>query len=693
MASDERPNIVLVLADDMGYSDLGCFGSEIRTPTLDALAAHGVRFTQFYNTARCCPTRAALLTGLWSHEAGIGHMMEDRGHGGYRGDLNERCLTLAQVLGTAGYGTYMAGKWHVTPVHSENPPKQNWPLQRGFDRFYGTIMGGGSFFDPATLVYGNEYVSPEGDPYYYTDAITDHAVRFVREHDPAGGSPFFLYVAYTAPHWPMHALPEDIERYRGRYAEGWDALREERLERMRALGIVDERWGITERDPEVPPWDEAEDHPWFERRMEVYAAMIDRMDQGIGRIVQALRDRGAFENTLFVFLSDNGGCAEEQGSQGEPVPSGEALEERRPRTPGELRWDLVPKFTRDGRPVRRGRGVMPGPDDTYVAYGRPWANVSNTPFRLYKHWVHEGGIATPFIAHWPRGLANAGSLQSTPGHVVDLAATFYELAGAHYPERHRGRFVEPLAGASLLPVLQGGYLRERPLFWEHEGNRAVRLGPWKLVAKGKRGAWELYDLRVDRTERDDLAALQPDRVEDLARRWQRWAEHSHVLPLDPRREERFSERTTFRLRGDARLARERAPHLTGRSVEVVARFEHAGEDGVIVAQGGSSLGVALYVQDGRLAWAIRRSGMLATFVDEEPLPLGFHTVRVVYPAEGHVRLHLDDVLHAEGESPGALDGMPIDGLEVGCDEAGAVGPYPAPFAYGGAIRSVVVRLR
>jgi len=312
-AAPERPNVLIILSDDMGYSDLGCYGGEIRTPHLDGLAKNGLRFTQFYNTARCCPTRASLLTGLYAHQAGVGHMTEDFGHDGYHGDLGPRAVTIAQVLRPAGYRTYATGKWHVTKHVKPDAPKDNWPLQRGFDRYYGTLDGGGSYYDPGTLTRDNTALSPFADPeyqpkqYYYTDAITDHAVRFVTEHrrDHAA-KPFFLYVAYTAAHWPMHALPEDVAKYKGVYDRGYQPIREERFVRMKEMGLVDPAWGLS---PLAGAWDKVPNKEWEARCMEVYAAMVDRMDQGIGRIVDALKASGQWENTLLLFLQDNGGCA------------------------------------------------------------------------------------------------------------------------------------------------------------------------------------------------------------------------------------------------------------------------------------------------------------------------------------------------------------------------------------------------
>jgi arylsulfatase len=514
------------MADDMGYSDIGCYGGEIRTPNLDGLAAGGLRFTQFYNTARCCPTRASLMTGLYQHQAGVGHMMEDKGYESYRGDLNNRCVTIAEVLKLAGYSTYMSGKWHVTRYRGPEGPKHNWPRQRGFDRFFGTIHGAGSFYDPCSLTRDNKQIPP-GDDFYYTNAISDNAVKYIREHKT--DNPFFMYVAYTATHWPMHALPEDIARYKGRYDGGWDALRAERHKRMIEMGIVDGKWKLTPRDKAVPPWTEAKDKAWFARRMEVYAAMLDCMDQGIGRIVEQLKQSGKFENTLIFFLADNGGCAEEYGSRGPIKPDPSKDVPLRPMDKNALQPDMQPKVTRDGRPVRTGYGVMPGPADTYIAYGRPWANASNTPFRLYKHWVHEGGISTPLIAHWPKCITAQGQLRRQPGHLIDIMATCVDVAGAEYPSEYKGNKITSAEGKSLVPAFDNKPIQREALYFEHEGNRAVRQGKWKLVSRHP-GQWELYDIEADRTELTNLAQKYPQKVEQLKALYKSWAARCCVQP-------------------------------------------------------------------------------------------------------------------------------------------------------------------
>jgi len=516
-----RPNIVLIMADDMGFSDIGSYGGEIRTPNLDRLAVDGIRFTQFYNMARCCPTRAALLTGLYPHQAGIGHMEGDYGHPGYRGELSERVVTIAQVLKNAGYAAYMSGKWHVTAQlgfwsgDESKTSKFNWPLQRGFDKFYGTIIGAGSFYDPITLTEGNTPIEPETELYYYTDAISNHAARYIREHIQEAGDeePFFLYVAYTAPHWPLHAWPEDIARYEGKYEAGWDAIRVERRERMIEMGILNEGWSLTERDPRVPAWDELgeADKNWYRRAMEVYAAQIDRMDQGIGRILQSLEETRQLDNTLLLFLADNGGCAEILTSS--------------------WRGLFLPESARDGGPVAIGNDIskMPGPEESYQSYGPPWANVSNTPFRLYKHWVHEGGISSPLIMHWPERIRDGGRFSQEIGHVIDIMATAVDAAGATYPAVHENKEIRPPEGKSLLPVIENQPVEREALFWEHEGNRAVRAGKWKLVARYNSG-WELYDMEGDRSETNDLGGQYPDRVERMIGMYESWAERVGVVP-------------------------------------------------------------------------------------------------------------------------------------------------------------------
>jgi arylsulfatase A-like enzyme len=525
-----RPNIILIMSDDMGYSDLGSYGGEIATPNLDQLAAGGLRFTQFYNTGRCCPTRASLLTGLYAHQAGVGRMTSDDGQPGYRGDLSRTAVTLAEVMKSTGYRTYMSGKWHVTTQLAPDGDKSNWPLQRGFDRFYGTIIGAGSFYDPWTLTRDNTAITPENDKayqpdtYYYTDAISDNAVRFIRDHGTRE-EPFFLYLSYTAPHWPLHALERDIAKYKGRYDAGYEVIRQARYERMQKLGVT----RGAELSPAPQAWAEipAEKQAWEARCMEVYAAMVDNMDQGIGRVVQELKAKGRLENTLILYLQDNGACMELRGRR----PRTGSVEPRAPMGRDELQTQMEPTHTRTGEPVLTGPGVMPGPAATYIAYGGNWANVSNTPLREYKSKVHEGGIATPLIAHWPRGIADRGALRDQPGHLIDIMATCVEISGATYPTIYQENKIQPMEGRSLVPTFADQPAPKRVLLWEHYGKAAIRKGDWKLVRGSQKGGWELYDIAKDRSELHDLAQDRPDLAKELAELWEKEAHRTKIYPL------------------------------------------------------------------------------------------------------------------------------------------------------------------
>ncbi len=511
----QSPNIVLIVADDMGFSDIGCYGGAIETPVLDRLAENGLRYTQFYNTARRCPTRAGLLTGLYQHQAAMRYMTYDTGIPGYRGDLNRNCVTIAEVLQSGGYHTYMSGKWHVTAHYghwigdSEYSSKHNWPLQRGFDRFYGIIDGTSNYFQPFSLVEDNEPIPLDMDEkYYLTDAITDHPVRCIDENPP--DKRFFNYVAYTAPHWPLHAFPDDIDKYRGRFDERWDTLREKQFERMARMGVIDPAWGLADRDSGARPFDEESNKEYRLRCMEVYAAMIDRMDWNIGRIVDALERTGKLENTVIFFLSDNGGQDGELG-----------------RNIGEKRF--TPLAARDCRPMRPGNdpSVMPGPKDTYQSYGSGWATLSNTPFKKFKMWTYEGGIAAPLIVHWPAGIGARGELRGQVGHILDLMPTCRELAGAPYPPEREGERSLPPEVVSLVRTFRDEPIERDALFWEHGGHRAVRRGKWKLAA-ARNSDWELFDMEVDRTERNNLAETHPDTVAELESLYGAWAKRCGV---------------------------------------------------------------------------------------------------------------------------------------------------------------------
>ncbi len=510
IAKDDRPNIVLIMSDDMGYSDIAPFGGEIETPNLTALAEGGLKFTQFYNTGRCCPTRASLLTGCYPHQAGIGHMTNppespdehDYEVPGYRGSLNTNTVTIAEVLKDAGYRTLMTGKWHVGYTE-----KKMWPLQRGFDKFYGIIPGATNLFKPEYprgITLDNDTISISDPNYYTTDAFTDEAIQFIADTDNTNtDSPFFLYLAYNAPHWPIQAPQDVIDKYKGKYSEGWQKLREERYARMKEMGLIDANWKLTEQDSR--DWDSLDDDKKKELdlRMAIYAAMVDRMDQNIGKLVDSLKARGQFENTIIMFLNDNGACAEFDELGSGPA---EQLE------------------TKEG----------------YVlSYGRAWANASNTPYRLYKHYLHEGGIATPFIVHWPKGIPTEkrGETIREYGFLPDLMVTSVDLAKATYPKTYKGNDIVPTSGKSLRPLFQEAPKRihTEPIFWEHEGNKAVRLGRYKLVQKWEPDItdnWELYDMEKDRTEMHDLSAEMREKTQEMIVLYDDWARKNNVLPWE-----------------------------------------------------------------------------------------------------------------------------------------------------------------
>jgi arylsulfatase len=497
-----RPNIVLILADDMGFSDPGCFGSEIKTPSLDTLAAHGVRFTQFYNGARCCPTRAALLTGLYAHQAGQGNMTTDQSAtegDGYTGGLNRRCVTIAEVLKTAGYATYMSGKWHVV-VNADKPgsDQNGWPRQRGFDRYFGPIHGGANYFTGINnngnkLVSGNDTIDTPAN-FYMTDNLGDTAAKYIAEHFVnSPDRPFFLYAAFTAPHWPLHALKADIDKYRTRYTAGWEALRAERYSRQVQMGLIQSSWPLSPED--APAWSSLSQamKDTMALKMAIYAAQVDRLDQNIGKIVAQLKASHAFDNTLIVFLSDNGACAE--GGDFGWGPNSQ-LETK-------LGWN--------------------------ISYGQGWAHVSNTPFSLYKHYTREGGISAPFVVHWPARISNGGRLVNQIGHITDLMPTFIEVAGATYPKAYNGYLITPLEGKSLVKAFTNADIgRTAPIFWEHEGNKAVRDGKWKLLSN-QGNPWRLFDMEADRTELADLAGANAARVSSMGAAWDAWARRAYVL--------------------------------------------------------------------------------------------------------------------------------------------------------------------
>ncbi len=671
-AAPARPNIVVILVDDMGFSDISCYGSEIPTPNLDKLAAGGVRFTQFHNTARCCPTRAALLTGLYPHQAGVGHMTEERVDAsgktlaGYSGRLNDKCVTIAEVLKGAGYFTAMTGKWHVGQNFGVTP----WG--RGFDRSLNSAAGG--FYFPeghgAEVFYNGKSLGATNAPlpahWYSTDLWTKYGLKFVDEARQTG-KPFFLYVAYNAPHFPLQAPADEIARWRGKYKMGWDKLREARYQRLIGLGMIDKSWPLSPRLDAVPAWDSLTpaQQDRYDNIMAIYAAVVEHIDKAVGVLVDGLRQRGVLDNTLILFLSDNGGNAE----------SG---------VPGRL------------------EGEHPGDALSTVFVGQCWATLNNTPFVRYKHYTDEGGIATPLIVHWPNGISAArrGQLEPQPGHVLDILPTCLDVGGAKYPEQFNGKPITPAEGVSLRPAFEGRPLgRPHPIFWEHEGNRAILDGRWKLVALAGQ-PWRLYNTVADRTEQHDLAEAQAERRQHLAAEWDAYAARANVLPLGgwqaPERKKggggNFSKETRFELKMGDHLRRAQSPAVAGRAITITAKFDAQKPDGVIVAQGGTAQGYTLYLDKGKLTFLVRISGETTSIATAEPIT-GAHTAVARLQRTGALSLVLDGKSVAEGKAPGAIPSMPVDGLDVGSDTAGLVGPYSQDNKFAGAIESVVVELQ
>jgi arylsulfatase A-like enzyme len=516
---DTPPNMILILADDLGYSDLGCYGGEIRTPNLDGLAENGLRMTQVYNTSRCCSTRASLLTGLYPHQAGVGAMMADNGLPGYRGFLTDRCVTIPSILQSNGYQTFMSGKWHLRG--QGNP--DCIPTKHGFDEFYGCFKAYASFYRSDIYVrLPKERAVPAAKiGFYATDAITDNALTFLKQARQQT-APYFLYLAYNAPHFPLQAPKEMIDQYVPVYEKGRDQIREKRYARMLGLGVIPNQAKLSQRghvtkvpnrnrdsdyyDKPIPAWDSLKSNRKADltRRMATYAAMVEIMDRNIGRVIADLKEADELDDTMIVFLSDNGACAEWDpfGFNNAPYPKNKLYEGTHLKEMGQ--------------------------EGTFHSYGTGWANACNTPFRLYKHYSHEGGISSPFILHWPDRLKKKGAIDRQPAHIIDLAAMFLEEAQVKHPATWKGKSILPLAGTSLSPVLEGKTLETRPLFFEHEGNRAVRLGSWKAVWTNYTQQWELYHIDRDRAELNDLASRYPKRVAAMDRSWQNWAAANHV---------------------------------------------------------------------------------------------------------------------------------------------------------------------
>lgn len=558
--AQQRPNIIVILADDMGYSDAGSYGGEVQTPNIDRLASEGIRYKQFYNVARCCPTRASLMTGLYPHQAGMGWMAAaDLGTPEYQGTINNKCVTIAEVLKTAGYSTYMTGKWHLTNERKiDGMVTDSWPRQRGFDHYFGIIPGGSNYYTPMLYSGNKKYPAPEN--FYLTTAISDTSVKYIDQHFSKNtAEPMFMYVAYTAPHWPLHALQKDIDKYKELYKAGWDSFRASRFGKQKEIGLIPGNAQISPRDAKIPAWDSLSEEQRNEMamRMAIYAAQIDVMDNGIGKILQKLKEKNQLDNTLIFFLSDNGACAEF-------INSGKSKE-------------------------------VNGKEDTFESYRINWANVSSTPFREYKHYTHEGGIATPLIVRWPKGIDPLlnNKFVNEYGHVADLMATCVDVSGAKYPAAYKGSAIIPMQGKSLVPHFSGKSNNRGVIYWEHEANIAVRDGKWKLVAKTpeneqlSKDALELYDMEADPIEMHNLASKYPGRVDSMYEGWLKWAKSINAFPLDTREYNLRAQAYRRRINGtfDDNLggwAVRKAPAMQG-AIELDSNSQISGKNSAVIS--------------------------------------------------------------------------------------------------------------
>ena len=643
-----RPNVLLILADDLGWSDIGCFGGEIHTPNIDALAQGGLSFTQFYNSARCSPTRASLLTGLTPHQAGVANIGPP---------LSSRAVTLAEVLDAAGYSTSMVGKWHLT--------EQSTPVDRGFQKFYGMLGGFNSYWQehPYYTRLPADHPHREYKPgeFYSTDAFADYSIDFIDQAQRTG-KPWFQYLAHQAGHFPLHAPEKDIAKYEAIYAQGWDKIREARLARQKKLGLVPKNLTLPPRsvvpknfinvqtgwaDKNNPAWDSlpADRRADLARRMATYAATIDHMDQSIGRVIDHLKKIKQYDNTLILYLSDNGACAE---------------------------WDPYgfDKLDSPQNILHTGAGLKTiGGPESYVSYGSGWANASNTPWRLYKHYAQEGGIRTQLIVHWPQGLKmGAGARSDQPGWVGDIMPTLLQLCGAKYPQERNGQSTLPLQGISLVPIFNGAKTPSRTLYMEHEGNRMIRDGNWKLVAiAGK--PWELYNLSNDPTEMHDLAAREPARTQTMSDNWETWAENSMVKSKP--------------------LPSQTSPQIVGKPLIITCDVTPQVPDGVILAQGGDQRGYALVLKAGKPVFSVRQAGKLFSAASPTA-PQGRFSLEAHLEKDGSMTLGINGTVVARAKAPGLFTTQPADELSIGQDVLSAVGDYAAPNPLRGQIENIVI---
>lgn len=694
------PNVVVVILDDVGFADFGCYGSEIETPHIDRLAAGGLRYSSFRTTAICSCTRAALLTGLNHHSAGMGFLADfDGGFPGYRGDLTREAPTLAETLRDAGYGTFMAGKWHVNAARtlSQAGPMHNWPGQRGFERAYWFNLHSNDFFAPYEMYEGNSMIQVGGEGYYLTDDLTRRAIEYVRDQKAVQPEkPFFLYLAYNAAHSPLQVPAADRDKYRGRYDIGWDELRRRRLEKQKRVGIVPPSTALPGRNPGIPAWDSLspQERRVYARYMEVYAGVIDRVDQNVGRLAGALEALGELDNTLFMVLSDN-------GASGEGTPEG---------TPNLMLTAYAQDLSLDEADALHD--VMGGPE-TFPHYPRGWAMASNTPFRMYKQFTYLGGVCDPLVVHWPRGTSGTGTVRPQYAHVIDLCPTVLEACGVPPPSTHLGNPAKPIEGVSFAHTFADGAAPSRHLeqYYEIGGQRAMYAEGWRIVTLHKRGRpfeqdrWELYRLDTDFNELEDLSEQHPEKVRELERRWLEAAKRYHVFPLDDRNfwVKIIESRRDAALKPDwtfvppvQPIASHAAPLTGGRSHRIVADLTRpqANCDGVIVAYGSRYYGYSLYVLEGRLVYEIALAPRVHRLASPSPLPVGRTEVRFEMamtgrPIHGIGRLYAGDTLLAERAFDEVMVGVPYDGLDIGADRNVPVSVrYAAPFAFQGTLHRV-----
>lgn len=694
------PNIVVIVMDDVGYSDLGCYGGEIRTPAMDALAENGLRYSNFRTCAMCSPTRAALLTGLNHHSAGMGWLADiDAGYPGYRGDLTQDAATVAEILRDAGWATFLVGKWHVNYTGTNGPdgPYHNWPTSRGFQRAYWFQGHSTDYFKPCEMIDGVTPIEPpEADDYFANDDLTDHAITYLRTHHAlAPDKPFFLQLAFPGAHSPLQARARERDAYMGVYDIGWDAVRAQRLERQRAMGLMPETTALPPLSPGATAWDQLGpmEQRLFARYMEVYAALITNVDANIARLMQTLEELGDLDNTMVVVISDNGGSAE-------GTPTG---------TPN----IFAPAF---GRPVpveeaAKFYDVM-GEEGTFPHYPIGWTCVSNTPFRNYKQYTHLGGVADPLIISWPKGIKAKGEIRNQFVHVVDLFPTLLEAAGVERPETYQGRVQKAVEGQSIKSTFEGPNAKTRSeQYFELGGNRAYLDGDWRLVTRHERGRpfeedrWELYDLSKDPNELVDLAAKEPERVKAMIAKWNAAAEKYGVFPLDDRNlvirlvQDRSAK--GFPPRWDIRppierLPRDVGPIVCGLTHEIEVSCNRSG-DGVLVAQGSKYAGWALFIVDGKLhyeqsllPWVERIEG--------GPVPMGEVKIKYVQtmrsrPFDGDGALFINGRRVATRRFERVLFSPGYDGFSVGADLGNQVSSrYQGPNPFQGKIERVLIEV-